>query len=77
MALDTKKKKPTKKGAKEVEPEVPPPEKEKKEEVKDEGPPDYNNNKDFLRCLRKTAPRAFTFGPIKFSDLNIDDTPAI
>ena len=77
MLQAAKKKKPTKKGAKEVEPEVPPPEKEKKEEVKDEGPPDYNNNKDFLRCLRKTAPRAFTFGPIKFSDLNIDDTPAI
>ena len=77
MLAASKKKKPTKGKAKEAEPDIPPPEKEEKKEVKEEGPPDYNNHNDVLRCLRREAPRAFTFGPIKFSNLDLPDTPEI
>jgi hypothetical protein len=77
MMAAAKKKKPTKGKAKDPEPDLPPPEKEEKKEVKEEGPPNYNNHNDVLRCLRRTAPRPFTFGPIKFSNLDQPDTPAI
>lgn len=65
-----KKKKPTKGKGKDPEPEAPAPEKEEKKVVKEEGPPNYQNNTDFLRCLRRACPRPFTFGPIKFSNLD-------
>lgn len=39
----------------------------------DEGPPNLHDNKQYLSALKKTWPRPFTFGPIRFSDLNVDD----
>lgn len=77
MLQASKKKKPAKGKAKDPEPEAAPVEKEEKREVKDEGPPDFTKNDQFLRHLRRAAPRAFTFGPIKFSNLDVDDSDAI
>jgi len=39
----------------------------------DEGPPNLHDNKQYLGALKKTWPRPFTFGPIRFSDLNVED----
>jgi len=69
------KKKNTKKGNKKQAEEEEPEQKvqvEVKSEV-DEGPPNLHDNKQFLAALKKTWPRPFTFGPIRFPDLNIED----
>jgi hypothetical protein len=39
----------------------------------DDGPPNLHDNKQYLGALKKTWPRPFTFGPIRFSDLNVED----
>jgi hypothetical protein len=73
-----KKKKPAKgKGAKDVEPDPVPVEREEKKEIKEEGPPNYHIHEQFLRHLKRKVPRPVTFGPIKFSDLHIEDNEAI
>ena len=45
---------------------------EVKSEV-DDGPPNLHDNKQFITAVRKTFPRPFTFGPVRFSELNVDD----
>ena len=68
------KKKNTKKGKKkdEDEEEAPKVTAEVKSEV-DDGPPNLHDNKQFIAAVKKTFPRPFTFGPIRFSELNVDD----
>jgi hypothetical protein len=68
------KKKNTKKGKKkdEEEEEAPKAVLEVKSEA-DDGPPNLHDNKQYLGALKKTWPRPFTFGPIRFSDLNVED----
>jgi len=68
------KKKTTKKGKKEADAPI------AAEEVKDDdilseqnnGPANYYDYKQFLRALKETVPRPFTFGPIRFANLNVD-----
>ena len=39
----------------------------------DEGPPNLYDNKQFQKALKETVCRPFTFGPIRFTDLNVED----
>ena len=68
------KKKNTKKGKKkeEEEEEVQKVQVEVKSE-QDEGPPNLHDRSQYMNTLKKTWPRPFTFGPIKFSELNVED----
>lgn len=39
----------------------------------EDGDFDLNSPEDFAKALAKECPRPFTFGPIEFSDLNLND----
>jgi len=39
----------------------------------EDGDYDLNNPEDFAKALAKECPRPFTFGPIEFNDLNLND----
>lgn len=71
------KKKSTKKGGKKDE--VVPAEEAQAMDIlseKDEGPPNYYDYKQFMKALNEVVPRPFTFGPIRFANLNADPTQA-
>jgi len=39
----------------------------------EDGDFDLNSPEEFAKALAKECPRPFTFGPIEFSDLNLND----
>jgi uncharacterized ParB-like nuclease family protein len=43
---------------------------------RDDGPPNYYDYKQFMRALKEVVPRPFTFGPIRFANLNADPSQA-
>jgi uncharacterized ParB-like nuclease family protein len=75
MAAAAKKKTTKKKGKKDDEDA--PKEEMKVEDIlseRDNGEINYYNNMQFLRALKETVPRPFTFGPIRFDGLDVNDT---
>jgi len=72
------KKKTSKKGGKKDEAVVPAEEAQAMDILseKDEGPPNYYDYKQFMKALKEVVPRPFTFGPIRFANLNADPTQA-
>jgi len=43
---------------------------------RDDGPPNYYDYKQFMKALKEVVPRPFTFGPIRFANLNADPSQA-
>jgi hypothetical protein len=72
------KKKTTKKGKKDKDDVVPEAEAVAADILseRDDGPANYYDYKQFMRALKEVVPRPFTFGPIRFANLNADPSQA-